>query len=86
MIWSVIHFFTSVIFGWLMNPLVALMIVVLWEPFEVLFLSPLLAKRGILFGHESIRNTLSDIVFDCLGVAVGYYLLTEALTPPFNLF
>jgi hypothetical protein len=48
---------------------------VLWEPLEVFVLSPFLAKRGIEFGYETWRNSLSDIVFDIVGVAIGYVIL-----------
>lgn len=84
--WSVIHFATGVAFGWLLDPFVGLLIMVLWEPLEVLVLSPLLARRGIIFGHESLRNVLSDVAFDALGVAVGYWGLSSLIEPPFRLF
>ena len=69
-----------------MNPFVALTIMVLWEPLEVFVLSPLLAKRGIVFGYESIQNSLSDIFFDVIGVFLGAYVLTNIYNPPFFLF
>ena len=72
--------------AWVMAPFVSLLILVLWEPLEILVLSPLLARRGILFGHESLRNSLSDIAFDCLGVAIGYWGLTALWDPPFHWF
>lgn len=81
--WSVVHLATGVLFGWLISPFVALLIMVLWEPLEVLILSPFLAKFGIDFGHESLRNVLSDVFFDALGVAIGYWLILELFTPPF---
>lgn len=58
---------------------------VLWEPLEVLILSPFLARFGIDFGHESIRNVLSDIIFDAIGVAIGYWIVLELISPPFYL-
>jgi hypothetical protein len=84
--WSVVHLFTGLVLGWIMDPFVALLLMVLWEPLEVLVLSPLLAKFGILFGHESLRNSLSDIAFDALGVALGYWILSALVEPPFRLF
>lgn len=72
--------------GWVMQPFVALSIMVLWEPLELLVLSPLLARRDIVFGDESVKNSLSDIFFDVLGVAAGTWLLGAAATPPFHLF
>jgi hypothetical protein len=44
------------------------------------------ARFGIEFGYETIRNSLSDIVFDCAGVVLGYWLLGALFTPPFHLF
>lgn len=85
-IWSIVHLVTGVFFGWLMTPFIALVIMVLWEPLEILVLSPILAKYGIEFGYESLRNSLSDIFFDVIGVVLGAYLLTSLFDPPFYLF
>ena len=84
--WSLVHLLTGVVLGWLLQPGVAIAIMVLWEPLEILVLSPLLARLGIEFGFETLRNSLSDIVFDVLGVGTGYYLLTDIVSPPFHLF
>jgi hypothetical protein len=84
-VWSLVHLVTGVLVGWLVEPFVGLLAMVLWEPLEVLVLSPFLGRRGILFGHESLRNSLSDIFFDCVGVAIGWWLLTPAWPPPFHL-
>lgn len=85
-VWSAVHLVTGILAGWLMDPFVALLILVLWEPLEILVLSPFLGRRGILFGHESLRNSLSDIFFDGIGVALGWWLLTLLVEPPFRLF
>lgn len=85
-LWSLVHFLTGVLFGWVMPPVIALVIMILWEPLEILVLSPLLARAGLDFGYESWRNSLSDIVVDALGVAVGYYLLLHLAAPPVELF
>jgi hypothetical protein len=84
--WSLIHFSTGILFGWLLDPFAALVIMVLWEPLEILVLSPLLWRHGILFGHETINNSLSDIVFDTAGICFGYWLLTNLIDAPFHLF
>jgi hypothetical protein len=84
--WSIVHLCTGVVLGWLVSPLIGLLVMVLWEPLEILVLSPLLAKRGITFGYESLNNSLSDIFFDALGISVGYWLLTAIAVPPFHLF
>lgn len=85
-VWSLVHLLTGVLGGWLVDPFVALLAMVLWEPLEILVLSPFLGRRGILFGHESLRNSLSDVFFDGLGVAIGWWLVTPLWEPPFHLF
>lgn len=73
-IWSLVHLIVGIGLVYFVSPFFALIVMVLWEPLEVLVLSPFLAKRGILFGHESLKNSLSDIVFDVIGVCIGYFL------------
>lgn len=85
-VWSLVHLATGVLLGWVMSPFVALLLMTLWEPLEILVLSPILARFGILFGHESLRNSLSDIAFNCAGVALGHWGLTALVAPPFHLF
>lgn len=85
-VWSLVHLVTGIGCGWLMDPFIGLLILVLWEPLEILVLSPFLARFQILFGHESLRNSLSDIFFDGLGVALGFWGLRALWDPPFMLF
>jgi hypothetical protein len=66
--WSLVHFFSSAALCWCIGPLPAWIVTTLWEPLEVLVLSPLLMRKGIVFGHEGLHNSLSDIVFNTLGV------------------
>jgi hypothetical protein len=84
--WSIVHLATGIVFGLLIQPLLALAIMVLWEPLEIFVLSPLLAKIGIEFGYETWRNSLSDIAFDVIGVMLGYFALSQWLEFPFRLF
>lgn len=84
--WSIVHLCTGAVFGWFMSPIAAIAIMALWEPFEIFVLSPLLARKGIIFGYESLRNSLSDIVFNTVGVLIGVYLARALLDPPFFLF
>ena len=77
---------TGIAMGWLMDPFIALVLMVLWEPFEILLLSPFLARYKIIFGHETLRNSLSDIIFDAAGVMIGVWVLTRLISPPFHLF
>lgn len=83
--WSIVHLLTGILLGWVMSPFVALIIMILWEPLEILVLSPILAKFGIVFGFESLRNSLSDIFFDTMGVIAGAYILNSLIEPPFFL-
>jgi hypothetical protein len=83
--WSIVHLITGIAMGWVVTPFIALALMVLWEPFEIFILSPVLAKFGIRFGFESLRNSLSDILFDTIGVIAGAYILGSVLEPPFFL-
>lgn len=73
--WSVVHLAAGMALGWLLPTGVAVAMLVIWEPIEIFVLSPILARFGIDFGHESLRNSLSDIVFDILGVLIAVLLL-----------
>jgi len=66
--WSLVHLVTCAVLAWVFGPWIALAIAVLWEPLEIFVLSPLLAKKGIVFGYESWQNSLSDLFFNCLGI------------------
>lgn len=84
--WSLTHIFWGISLGWLMDPFIALAILVLWEPLEILILSPLLKRYfNVEFGFETLRNSLSDIVFDVIGIVIGYYLIGVVIEPPFLL-
>lgn len=84
--WSLAHFVTGIVFGWIMPPVVAIILMILWEPLEIEVLSRIFAHYDIDFGFEALRNSLSDIVFDAAGVAVGYYGLLMLVHAPFRLF
>jgi hypothetical protein len=84
--WSLTHVGWAMLLAWVMNPLIALIIMVLWEPIEVFVLSPFLARFGIDFGYENLVNSLSDICFDVLGIILGAWVLTKLIDPPFHLF
>jgi hypothetical protein len=73
--WSIVHLFFGVVFGWVLSPALAIFLLVLWEPIEIFILSPLLFKVGVIFGRESFRNSMSDIFFDIVGVAIGFLLV-----------
>lgn len=85
--WSIVHLLTGVGMGWIMDPFWALLIMILWEPVELYVISPItwrLMQRE--FGHESLANSWSDILFDAAGVTFGAFLLRLWLEPPFILF
>ena len=73
-IWSLVHVVSSAGLAWLIGPVAAFIVVTLWEPLEIFVLSPLLAKRGIVFGYETWRNSLSDILFNSLGISLAVLL------------
>lgn len=76
-IWSFIHIFNSAVLVLVLKkPWLALIITILWEPFEVLVLSPWLRQEhGVIFGHEGLANSLSDIIFNTIGVVCGVFIL-----------
>ena len=73
--WSIVHLFSAAALTLIFGASWAFVITVLWEPLELFILSPILAKLGILFGHETIRNSLSDVVFDAIGVVCSVALI-----------
>ena len=86
-IWSLTHLAWGIAAGWVMPPFIALGLLVLWEPLEILLLSPFIWNHfSVEFGHETLQNSLSDIVFDTVGVGLGTWVLAAILTPPFHLF
>lgn len=85
--WSLVHLATGAAMGWIMHPVLAIILMMLYEPFEIFVLFPFMYQNfGIVFGNESLINSLSDIVVNCAGVAVGYYVLRKRYPPPFTLF
>jgi hypothetical protein len=84
-IWSIVHLVVGVMFGWIMTPVLAIILMAAWEPIEIFVLSPLLARRGIIFGQETLKNSLSDILFDVIGVLLGAWGLAHFINPPFFL-
>ncbi len=80
--WSLVHIGWGLGLGWLLPPVIAFTLLVAWEPFEVLLLSPFLMKRGIVFGYEAWPNSVSDIVFDTVGLLMGHFGLLAILGTP----
>jgi len=73
-IWSAAHFAWGVGLAILLGPFWAVAILAAWEPFEILLLGPYLARWDIPFGHETWRNSLSDVFFDAAGAAFAFLL------------
>lgn len=84
--WSIFHLCIGTVLGWIMTPFIALVVMTLWEPLEIFVLSPVLARFGIIFGHESLQNSLSDIFFNTVGVTLGAFVLGEVVTSPITIF
>lgn len=85
--WTAVHLVAGMFLGWVMDPFIALLILTLYEPLELLVLCPLFDRLfGIEFGFESLRNSLSDILFNSVGVALGFWLLRPVREPPFCLW
>lgn len=82
-VWSFVHLATCAAMTFVVGPAVSFLVALAWEPLEVLVLSPLFAKRGIDFGHESLRNSLSDVAFNAAAALVGWGAMTAlAWVPP----
>lgn len=73
--WSAVHFVTSAVLCVLFGPVIAVVVTYIWEPIEIFVISPIVARFGILFGHETLRNSLSDIAVNTIGVGAGLILL-----------
>jgi hypothetical protein len=73
--WSASHFAWGAGLAMLVGPWWSFALMVAWEPFEVFLLGPLLSRKGIAFGHETWRNSASDVVFDGAGAAAAYLVL-----------
>lgn len=83
-IWSLVHLLTGILLGWIMSPTIAVLVMILWEPLERFALSKFLAKFGIKFGYETVKNSLADIMFDILGISIGAAGLMAFIDPPFH--
>ncbi len=77
---------TGVISGLLMPPLIAIALIIIWKPFEILVVSPILARCHLDFGFETLKNSVLDIMVDIGGVALGYYAVAHYIVPSFHLF
>jgi len=85
--WSFVHLASGIIAGWLMDPIIAFILLAAYEPIEIFVLSPFLYRRfRIIFGNEAWNNALVDIVFNTAGILIGYKLLRILIEPPFILF
>jgi len=81
--WSLVHLATGILLGWLINPIYALIIMTAWEPLEIFVLSPILARFGINFGYETLKNSLSDIAVNIAGIAIGAFVIKSVFGAPF---
>lgn len=77
--WSFIHLIFGVVFGLTFSPLIAVLILIVWEPIEILIISPILARHKIVFGYETVNNSFSDILFDIIGVLIAVIVLKPYL-------
>lgn len=77
--WSLVHLSFGIIFGLIFSPVFALVILVAWEPIEILLISPFLAHYKIKFGYETLKNSLSDILFDSLGIFIAIAIINPLI-------
>jgi hypothetical protein len=71
--WSLTHVAWGIILSLLVGPFAALVLLSLWEPFEILVLSRIAAHLGVDFGHEALENSLMDLIFNVLGVLIATF-------------
>lgn len=69
-LWSLTHIAWGAAAAWLLGPWVGFVAMALWEPLEIFVLSPLLARVGITFGYEGWQNSVGDLAFNAIGVAL----------------
>lgn len=88
--WTPVHFLIGAALGVVFPEFWVLLVLVMWEPFVLLVLSPRLKGPKLLMqstqlSGPTLRNVLVDLVADVAGVIVGAYLLRPALgvTPLF---
>lgn len=80
-VWSVTHVAWGVLLTVLVGPWWALLILTLWEPVEIFLIAPLLARFGIDFGREAFVNSVSDLAFNAIGAALGWYVVLPLWDP-----
>ncbi len=80
-VWSATHVAWGIVLTPLLGPWWALLLLAVWEPVEIFVVSPLLARFGIDFGRESFVNSVSDLAFDAIGVAIGWYVVLPLWDP-----
>lgn len=80
-VWSPTHVAWGVVLTVLIGPWWALLVLTLWEPIEIFVLSPALARLGVRFGREAFVNSVSDLAFNAIGAAIGWYLLLPLWDP-----
>lgn len=82
--WSATHLAWGLVLAILVGPWWSFGLLLAWEPLEILVLGPLISRYGIEFGHETWKNSVSDILFDAAGAALGY-LVTRFLWDPIGI-
>ncbi len=75
-LWSLMHFASGIISVAFLPAWIAFILLAAWEPLENFIISPIAWRYfKINFGHESLQNAISDIVFDALGISFGLLLI-----------
>lgn len=73
--WSLVHLAFGFVLGLIVNPILAIVLLIAWEPFEIFILSPVMARFNVVFGYETLKNSLSDMLVDCVGVLLAILVL-----------
>lgn len=71
-VWSLTHIAWGALAGWFLGPWIGFLVMALWEPIEIFVVSPIVHRlTGREFGHEGWQNSVGDLAFNALGVALG---------------
>lgn len=81
-LWSLTHVVWGAAAGWFLGPWVGFLVMAAWEPIEIFVLSPLLARFGVVFGHEGWQNSLGDLACNAVGIAAAVALRALAQGQP----
>lgn len=79
--WTFVHVVAGAAATLVVDPVAAFLILAVYEPVEIFLISPLMWEIGIEFGYETWRNALVDVIFNGVGVLLGWYVILPRWNP-----